>query len=143
MTDYVTAILKLKPQYDADPDTAVDLLAQWSNDTYGEGGLPGDAVFENRLGFVNTTVSNRYLRTRIGTAYGMAMEWIEESGGNPIAELVRVEWRGQDMVDTDTVDEDGNAIYEKQLFQTGTQDVTDEQGTVIDTVPVYLPRCAE
>lgn len=133
MTDYVTAILKLKPPYDADPSTAVDLLAQWSNETYGEGGLPGDSVFENRLGFVNSTVSSAYLRTRIGKAYGLALEWVEAQGGSPIAELIRVEWRGQDMTDTGEVDADGNAIYEKQLFQTGVD---------ADENPEYLPRCA-
>lgn len=142
MTDYITSIEKLKPPYDETPEDAVDLLAEFVNETYGEGGLPGDPVFENRLGYVNTPVSHGYIRTRIGKAYGMALEYVEAQGGSPIAELIRVEWQGQDMVQTGT-DADGNAIYEQQLFQTGTQDVLDEHGTVIDTVPVYLPRCAE
>jgi hypothetical protein len=134
MTDYVTAILLLKPPYGEDPATAVDLLAAWSNSVYGEGGLPGDSVFENRLGVANSRVYNSYIRTRIGTAYGVALEYVEAQGGSEIAELVRVEWYGQDMVDTGEVDEDGNAIIERQPFLTG----TDANGN-----PVYLPRFAE
>jgi hypothetical protein len=63
----------------------------------------------------------------------MALEYIEESGGNEIAELIRVEWLGQDVVDTGAVDDDGNQIYELQPFQTG----VDADGN-----PIYLTRIA-
>jgi hypothetical protein len=63
VTDYITSIEKLKPPYDETPEAAVDMLAEFVNETYGNGGLPGDPVFENRLGYVNTTVSHGYIRT--------------------------------------------------------------------------------
>ena len=36
--------------------------------------------------------------------------------------------------------DDGQGGYTEELFQTGEQDITDEQGTVIGTRPVYLGR---
>ncbi|MCB5270497.1 MAG: hypothetical protein LHW56_01475 [Candidatus Cloacimonetes bacterium] len=148
MEDKVTAILKLKPPYDADPDAAIRELAQFSLDNFGEGGRPDEACFENRCGYCNTPVSNGYVRVLIGKAYGVALEYIEANYDNPIAELVRVEWNGQDRVPVEqpVLDEDGNStgemetVYVEQLFQTGTQDVLDEQGNVIATTPVYLVR---
>ena len=140
MDDKVTAILKLKPPYDADPNNAIRELAQFFIDNFGEGGRPDDECFENRCGYCNTPVSNGYVRVLIGVAYGMALEYIEEHYDNPIADLIAVEWQGQDRVDSGEVDEEGNVIYTEMLFQTGTQDILDEQGNVIATVPVYLGR---
>jgi len=148
MEDKVTAILKLKSPYDADPDAAIRELAQFSLDNLGEGGRPDDECFENRCGYANTPVSNGYVRVLIGAAYGMALEYIDEHYDNPIADLVRVEWNEQDRVPVEqpVLDEQGNptgemeTVYVEQLFQTGTQDVLDEQGNVIATTPVYLGR---
>lgn len=140
MDDKVTAILHLTPPYDADPEAAIRELAQFSLDNFGEGGRPDDECFENRCGYANTPVSNGYVRVLIGTAYSQALEYIEENFPNPIAELICVERHGQDMVDSGEVDEEGNPIYTEMLFQTGTQDVRDEQGNVVATTPVYLGR---
>lgn len=151
MDDKVTAILKLKPPYDADPDAAIRELAQFSLDNFGEGGRPDEACFENRCGYANTPIppeANGYVRVQIGVAYGMALEYIEANYNNPIASLIAVEWNGQDMypVEQPVLDDEGNptgemeTVYVEQLFQTGTQDVRDEQGNVIGTHPVYLGR---
>lgn len=135
MADKVTAILKLKVPYDADPDNALRELAQFSLDNFGEGGRPDETCLENRCGYANTPVSNGYVRVLIGAAYGMALEYIEANYENPIADLIAVEWQGQDMVDSGEVDEDGNPIYTEMLFQTGT--TVDELG---NEQPVYLGR---
>ena len=135
MEDKVTAILKLKAPYDADPDEAIRDLAQFSRDNFGEGGRPDDECFENRCGYANTPVSNGYVRVLIGVAYGMALEYIEDNYDNPIADLIAVEWQGQDTVDSGELDENGQPIYEEMLFQTGT--ITDELG---NEHPVYLGR---
>jgi len=143
MDDKVTAILKLKPPYDADPDNAMRELAQFSLDNFGEGGRPGDECFENRCGYANTPVSNGYVRVLIGTAYGMALEYIEANYENPIADLIAVEWHGQDMhpVEQPVLGDEGKptgemeTVYEEQLFQTGT--TVDELG---NEHPVYLGR---
>ena len=140
MDDKVTAILKLKAPYDADPDAAICELAQFSLDNFGEGGRPEEDCLENRCGFCNTPVSNGYMRVLIGIAYSQALEYIEENFPNPIAELICVERHGQDMVDSGELDENGQPIYEEMLFQTGTQDVRDEHGNVVATTPVYLGR---
>jgi hypothetical protein len=65
-------------------------------------------------------------------------------------EIVRVEWNGQDRVlgSIPLLDDEGNPTgeteegYVEELFQTGTQDITDEAGNVVATVPVYLGRMA-
>lgn len=138
MADKVTAILHLTPPYDADPDAAMRELAQFSLDTFGEGGRPDETSFENRCGYANTPIppeANGYMRVLIGKAYGVALEYIEANYENPIADLIRVEWNGQDMVDSGEVDEEGNPIYTEMLFQTGT--TTDELG---NEHHVYLGR---
>jgi hypothetical protein len=80
-------------------------------------------------------------------------------------EIIRVEWMGQDMTEVEVDDyevtlEDGSTmivhdleehpdavatgsksiLIERTPFQVGTQDVTDEEGNVIDQQPVYLGR---
>lgn len=138
MEDKVTAILRLKHPYDADPDNALRELAQFFLDTFGEGGRPDEVCLENRCGYANTPIhpeANGYVRISIGKAYGNALEFISANYENPIADLIIVEWQGQDMVDSGEVDEAGQPIYEEMLFQTGTY--TDEFN---NEHPVYLGR---
>jgi|LGVF01.2.fsa_nt_gb hypothetical protein len=94
MSDYVIAVLKLKAPYDADPEQALALLSQDALDTFGEGGKPDAKQVEDFLGYVNTPPLQGYVRTRIGLAYGQALEYIETQGGNKYAELIRIEWSG-------------------------------------------------
>jgi hypothetical protein len=144
----VTAILKLKEPHASAPDNALREVAQFSLDTFGEGGRPDEECFENRCGYGNTQVSNGYVRVLIGAAYGVALQYIEDNYDNPIAQLIAVEYQGQDRVPVEqpVLDEDGNptgemeTVYVEQLFQTGVQDIFDEQEQVIATEPVYLGR---
>jgi len=92
MQPTVDAILLMKEPHDPlllDPLIA---LAQFALDTFGEGGNPEAEKYEDFLGYVNTPLTGDYIRVRIGYAYGQALEYIEENGGNPYASLVRVEW---------------------------------------------------
>ncbi|WP_020675573.1 hypothetical protein [Geopsychrobacter electrodiphilus] len=88
----VDAILKLKAPFDADPHATLVALAELSLAMYGEGGNPDAKITEDFLGFVNTPVFGGYVTMRITEAYAMALEYIEANGGNPMAELIRVEW---------------------------------------------------
>jgi hypothetical protein len=109
----ITAILKIK--------TTIEQVAQEALEVFGRGGNPTAEQIEGFLGYVNTPIQgDGYVRVLIGTEFGQALEYIHENYGSPNADLVRVEWLGQDIVGE-----------EEQLFQTS----IDEEGN-----PVYLGR---
>jgi hypothetical protein len=144
----VTVILQFKPPYDTDHETGLALLAQTALDLFGTGGNPTAAQVEEFLGWVNTPVSNGYVRVLIDD---YAANALEAMGDNSVGTLIRVERMGQDKVAVEkpVLDEDGNdtgeteTVEETQLFQVGTQDVTDEQGNPTgETRPLFLGRMA-
>jgi hypothetical protein len=144
----ITAVLRIRETYQGDEDLALRLLAQFSLDEFKHGGRPDETNRNNRLGYANSDVSHHYVRAQIGQAYGQALEYVQQFYPNDIAELIKVEWDGQNRVPVEQpiLDDEGNptgemeTVYVEQLFQTGTQDILDEQEQVIATVPVYLGR---
>jgi hypothetical protein len=129
----ITAILKIK--------TTIEQVAQEALEVFGRGGNPTAEQIEGFLGYVNTPVSgDGYVRVLIGKEFGQALEYIHENYGSEHADLVRVEWLGQDRVVTGQ-DEDGNDIIEEQLFLTGyTVAQSLEDGSFIPEQPVCLGR---
>ena len=114
--------------------TAMPELAQEALDLF-NGGRPEAEQVENFTVRNNTPVSNGYCRIVVTDQTAQAMEQMLADGYvSPNAEIVRIEHHGQDMVD------DGQGGYTEELFQTGEQDITDEQGAVIGTRPAYLGR---
>ena len=65
---------------------------------FGEGGNAEAPIVEEYIGFVNSPIQNGYVRVLIGKAFGMALEYIQDHGGSEHAELINVEWGGQEMV---------------------------------------------
>lgn len=73
----------------------------------GVGGNPDpEAILEERVGFVNTQVSNGYFRTSFDPAYATALQWIKDNGGAETVELISIEWDGQEMFQTGVDAED-------------------------------------
>lgn len=132
----VDAIIKLKPPYDEDVTTGLTALAAFALETFGEGGNPEAAIVEDFIGYVNTPPLKGYVRVRIGAAYGMALEYIEEQGGNEYAELVRVEWPGLG----DVLDDDGNPVGYTPVTVEMKQ--YDESGNVTGTYQQEIGRIA-
>lgn len=136
-----TIIAKIKTTLEQATQEVLDLL--------GEGARPDAQQEEYFFALNNTPLSNGYCRIRVAEHIAVALDYLMSLGetGEHI-ECVRVEWNGQDRVPVEqpVLDEDGNptgemeTVYVEQLFQTGTQDVRDEQGNVIATTPVYLGR---
>ena len=117
----VTAILKIKTSL---AEAAAEALA-----VFGEGGNPEASQVEDFLGIVNTPEINGYVRIAVPEAFGMALEHIDANGGSEHADLIRVEWEGQ------------------QEFQIGVteeakQPVELEDGTIVDPQPIYLGMIA-
>lgn len=130
----ITAIFKIK--------TSLKNAAQESLDTFGQGGRPEFTREEEAFSLCNTPVQNGYVRVIVAPHIAQALEYMrgkKMTGGH--ADLVRIEWHGQDVVETG-VDEEGNPTYEQQLFQVGEEDVLDENNKVIGKRPVYLGRIA-
>ena len=136
-----TIIAKIKTTLPQSAQEVLDLL--------GEGARPDAQHEEYFFALNNTPVSNGFCRIRVAEHIAVALDYLMSLGetGEHI-ECVRVEWNGQDRVPVEqpVLDEDGNPtgemeeVYVERLFQTGTQDVRDEQGNVIATTPVYLGR---
>ena len=113
----VDAILRLKS-----PDVIPTLtaLAQFSLDAFGAGGNPEATKEEDFLGWIATPVMGGHTRVRLSIVYGQALEMMESSGGNPLAELMLVLWptdaEGEQivyepfMVEVQSEDIDGNPI---------------------------------
>lgn len=96
-----TVILKIKTSLH---ETAEEALA-----LYGEGGNPNAVQVEDFVGYVNTPPVNGYVRMLTTEAYCMALEYIAANGGSVNADLVRVEWEGQQPFVCGT-DGEGNDI---------------------------------
>lgn len=132
----VDAIIKLKPPYDTNVTEGLTALATFALETFGEGGNPEAQRVEDFIGFVNTPPLKGYTRVRIAAAFGMALEYIEEQGGNEYAELVRVEWPGLG----DVLDEDGTPVGYSPI--TVTMEQYDEEGNVTGTYEQEIGRIA-
>ncbi len=128
-----TAILKIKTTIDA---VAAECLAM-----LGEGAHVSYDKIENVFALNNTPISHGYVRVLCAEHIATALQYLKDAGvESDNVEIVRVEWAGQDMVQTG-VDGDGNPVYEQQLFYTGDEEeIDDETGTVTGMVPVYLGR---
>ena len=85
----VTAILKIK--------TTLPQAAEEAEQVFGEGGNPQATQVEEYIGLVNTPPVNGYVRVLIPEADAQTLEAI---GSSPNADLVRVEWNGQEEFDT-------------------------------------------
>jgi hypothetical protein len=118
----LTAILKIKTTL---PAVVAECLA-----TFGEGARQQYNADEEAFALFGTPVQFGYTRVIVAPHIATALQWMQDTGvESPNVEIARVEWEGQDIVGG-----------EDQPFQVGTQNVTDEQGNVIATQPVYLGR---
>jgi len=89
-------------------DTTLIPVAEEVLSTLGLGGNPApDIILEERVGFVNTPISNGYFRTSFDPAYATALQWAKDNGGAETVELISIEWEGQEMFQTGT-DDAGN-----------------------------------
>lgn len=89
-------------------DTTLIPVAEEIQSTLGAGGnADPEAIIEERVGFVNTPISNWYFRTSFDPAYATALQWIKDNGGAETVELISIEWDGQEMFQTG-IDADGN-----------------------------------
>lgn len=84
---YVTAILKIK--------TTLPAAAQEALTVFGEGGNPSATQVEEFIGIVNTPETNGYVRILTTPEFATALEQIAAGPGSQNADLVRVEWDGQ------------------------------------------------
>lgn len=90
----VTIIAKLKEGY------TIEQAAYEVWETFGKGGNPDpDINIEEHLGWVNTPVSNGYVRCRVDTYYADTLEYLESIGGADTIDLVAVERDGQQEFD--------------------------------------------
>lgn len=89
-------------------DTTLIPVAEEIQSTLGAGGnIDPGAIIEERVGFVNTPISNGYFRTSFDPAYATALQWIKDNGGAETVDLISIEWEGQEMFQTG-IDADGN-----------------------------------
>lgn len=101
----VTVILKIR-----EGKTLADVAGEVKA-TFGKGGNPDAPIVEEHLGFVNTPLTpDGYVRCLIDQSFGVALDYIESVGGSTTADLIHVEWEGQEMFQTG-VDADGNPEY--------------------------------
>jgi len=128
-----TAILKIT--------TSLPELAQECLNLFGEGAWPDATQVESFFALNNTPPQHGYCRVIVAEHIATALQWMQDNGvTSDHGELVRVEWLGQDRVQIG-IDEDGQPIIEKQLFEIGVEEVLDEQGqTTGATRSVYLGR---
>jgi hypothetical protein len=129
----MTGVFKLK--------TSLQALAAECLDVFGEGARREDCGELYWFMLNSSDVSNGYVRIPMKEHIAVGLDYVVNTLGyiSPNADLIKIEYFGQDIVQTGE-DEDGNPVYGEQLFQTGTQDVVDEQGNVIATNNVYLGR---
>jgi len=122
--------------------TTIKEAAQEVMDLFGEGARPDAEKIEDFFALNNSVLGGGYTRIRVAQHIAMALDYLmgEEITGEHIA-CLRVEWHGQDRVES-TDPETGETTYVEEYFQTGTQDILDDEGNVIATVPVYLGRFA-
>lgn len=110
----ISCVIKLKKwSADLPPEQQLQCLADLANEVkavFGEGGNAEAPIIEEYIGFVNSPIQNGYVRVLIGKAFGMALEYIQDHGGSEHAELIKVEWDGQEMVQVGTY-EDGGTEY--------------------------------
>ena len=126
-----TAILKIKTTL---ADAAQECLA-----LFNEGARLDASFAEETFALYNTPLQDGYCRVVVAEHIAAALQWLKDTEAvSENVEIVRVEWHGQDMIES--TDEEGNTIYAEELFQTGTQDITDEAGNVVAIIPVYLGR---
>ena len=140
----ITAILRIKTSL---AEVIAECLA-----TFGEGARPEFQFEEEAFAYYGTPVTPEgYVRVVVAEHIATALQWMQDTGvTSENVEIVRVEWAGQDKVlgSIPLLDDEGNPTgeteegYAEELFQTGTQDITDEAGVVIATLPVYLGRMA-
>lgn len=112
----ISCIGRIKPNITPDIEHNEEILpvdplipvAEEVKSTLGLGGNPNpNIIIEERIGFVNTPISNGYFRTSFDPAYATALQWIKDNGGAETVELISIEWEGQEMFQTG-VDADGN-----------------------------------
>jgi hypothetical protein len=136
-----TAILKIKTTL---ADAAQECLA-----LFNEGARLDASFAEETFALYNTPLQDGYCRVVVAEHIAAALQWLKDTEAvSENVEIVRVEWAGQDKVSGSfpLLDEEGNPTgeteegYVEELFQTGTQDITDEAGDVVAIIPVYLGR---
>ena len=136
-----TAILKIKTTL---ADAAQECLA-----LFNEGARLDASFAEETFALYNTPLQDGYCRVVVAEHIATALQWMLDTGvTSENVEIVRVEWAGQDMVlirlplfdEEDHPTGEFEESYVEELFQTSTQDITDEAGTLIATIPVYLGR---
>jgi len=127
----LTAILKV---------TSLEAAVAECLATFGEGARPEFQFEEEAFALYGTPVTPEgYVRVVVAPHIAAALQFMKDNNlTSEHVEIIRVEFNGQDMIES--TDEEGNTIYVEELFQTGTQDITDEAGTLIATIPVYLGR---
>ena len=126
-----TAILKIKTTL---ADVAQECLA-----LFNEGARLDASFAEETFALYNTPLQDGYCRVVVAEHIAAALQWLKDTEAvSENVEIVRVEWHGQDMIES--TDEEGNTIYIEELFQTGTHSILDDEGTLIATIPVYLGR---
>ena len=101
MIEQVSCVIRLK-KWTAEPTPEQQLqcladLAAEVKATFGEGGNAEAPIVEEYIGFVNSPIQSGYVRVLIGKAFGMALEYIQDHGGSEHADLIQVEWEGQEM----------------------------------------------
>ena len=132
-----TAILKI---------TSLEAAVAECLATFGEGARPEFQFEEEAFALYGTPVTPEgYVRVVVAPHIAAALQFMKDNNlTSEHVEIIRVEFNGQDMIESTLVDDNGIETigYQEQLFQTGTQDITDETGNVITTVPVYLGRMA-
>ena len=126
-----TAILKIKTTL---ADAAQECLA-----LFNEGARLDASFAEETFALYNTPLQDGYCRVVVAEHIAAALQWLKDTEAvSENVEIVRVEWHGQDMIES--TDEEGNTIYIEELFQTGTHSILDDEGILIATIPVYLGR---
>jgi hypothetical protein len=130
----LTAIVKVK--------TTMEQAAQECLDQLGEGANPDATQVEAFFALNNTPDAGGYCRVVVAEHIAIALQYMFDSGiESEHVEIIRVEWMGQDVVQTGIDPETDEPIYERVPFQVGTEDVLDEQGNPTgETRPVYLGR---
>jgi hypothetical protein len=130
----ITAIIKIL--------TTIEQASQETLDVLGEGGNPEAEQPEAFFSLNNTLQGGPYCRVIVAPHIAAALQYMLDAGvTSEHVEVIRIEWQGQDMVQTG-VDEYGNPIIDYTPFQVGTEDITDEDGNVLSTNPVLLGRMA-
>lgn len=122
-----TAIIRVK--------TDLPSVVQECLDIFGEGARLDYTCEEEAFSLCGTPVKFGYCRQIVAEHIAMALQYMLDTGiTSEHVEIIRVEFLGQDRVVTGT-DEEGNPIFEEQLFQVG--EAVDEEG---NSHQVYLGR---